>query len=202
MLYGACKMTSPQLFDCETRIPMISSVICLPGYDRIVCFLFMFFSYSCQQVNIRANYKKLYGKIPNSTNDFLLYTGIVSVVSLPAIAFVDEHIAMPVHGVIAVIIFLSIGTYAYSIAQAMDQNRAKFDASMQSEIDLCKTVANMLILSLVGLALAAAIMGTGWFYTPVMEWVTTYFYLNYFAILAFSNNYYSSVHAESTKIQH
>jgi len=130
MLKGACEYTEPQLFDCATRIPMISSVICLPGYSRIISLLFMFFSYAVQQQNLRANYKKLYGKIDQSTNDFLFWTGVVSVVSLPAIAFFDEHILMAVHGVIAVFIFFSIGIYAWVYSDTTVKNRAKFDPAM------------------------------------------------------------------------
>jgi len=193
MLKGACEYDEPPLFDCNARIPMISSVICLPTYDRITCLLFMFFSYSVQQQNLRANYKKLHGIISQETNDFLFWTGIVSVVSLPAITFFDEHILMAIHGVIAVIIFTSIGLYAYVYTDATMKNRAKFSPEMQQEIDLAARVANWLLYSLVGLALSAAIMGTGYYLTPILEWCTTLLFLNYFGLLSFGNEYYSTL---------
>jgi len=51
----------------------------------------------------------------------------------------------------------------------------------------------LLLLSLLGLALAAGIMGTGWYYTPILEWSTTLLFLNYFGLLSFSTNYYSTL---------
>ena len=48
---------------------------------------------------------------------------------------------------------------------------------------------------LLALALSGAIGGKySDFLFPFTEWVTTLLYVNYFAILSFTNNYYDSVH--------
>lgn len=48
--------------------------------------------------------------------------------------------------------------------------------------------------SLLTLAISEAIMGSDYWLTPLSEWITTLLYVNYFAILSFTNNYYDSVH--------
>ena len=36
-------------------------------------------------------------------------------------------------------------------------------------------------------------MGTGYYLTPILEWCTTLLFLNYFGLLSFGNEYYSTL---------
>lgn len=54
--------------------------------------------------------------------------------------------------------------------------------------------------SLLTLAIFEAVMGSSYWLTPLAEWITTLLYVNYFAVLSFTNNYYDSVHPFDTAI--
>jgi len=47
---------------------------------------------------------------------------------------------------------------------------------------------------LITLLLSITFKGDSYWLTPLAEWVTTILYINYFAILSFTNTYYESVH--------
>lgn len=113
---------------CEgDRWPMISSVICLPVYSRVAALVFTFVMMTSNQVGMRANYARLYGKVSNSDNDWILMLGIVSCVSVPLITFFDEHNFKVLHGIIAAAAFLSGASYANQTSKLMAANKDKFD---------------------------------------------------------------------------
>jgi len=51
---------------------------------------------------------------------------------------------------------------------------------------------------LITLLLSITFKGDNYWLTPFAEWVTTILYINYFAILSFTNNYFESVHPFET----
>jgi len=52
----------------------------------------------------------------------------------------------------------------------------------------------IMIVVLAVLGLSEAFMGSNYWLTPLAEWLTTILYVNYFALLSFTNNYFDSVH--------
>jgi len=182
---------------------MISDVICLPFYDRIFCLLSMFFTFGCFQIDCRAFFHRLHGIASDCENDTLLTLGLIATFALPAIGFFDEHNYSSIHGIMAVLFFGSVGIYAFIIGGVMQKNKDKFPESQWREIDLMNKMKWIMLLCLVLLAISASISSSFWL-TPLSEWVTTILYVNYFAILSFTNQYYDSVHpfeAQSEKKQ-
>jgi len=85
----------------------------------------------------------------------------------------------------------------------MQKNKDKFPESQWREIDIMNKMKWVMLLSMVALAISASISSNFWL-TPLSEWITTILYVNYFAILSFTNQYYDSVHpfeAQSVKSQ-
>ena len=111
--------------ECSTHsFPMISTVIVITEmYDRIFLLLTTVLMFGVNQVNIRAFYKKLYGKISDRANDALLIWGLFSCLSLPMIGVFDEHKWKLPHGFFAVVFFLSFGVYAVILSKYLYNNR-------------------------------------------------------------------------------
>jgi hypothetical protein len=52
----------------------------------------------------------------------------------------------------------------------------------------------IMLISVLTLTVSAAFWGSNFWLTPLSEWITTILYINYFALLSFTNNYFDSVH--------
>lgn len=123
-------------FECTLHdFPMVSTVIALPMYDRTFIILTSILMFGVQQVNIRAFYKKLYGKISDSKNDFLLNLGIISCVALPLIGVFDEHQYGTIHGICAISFFGCFGVYCVLLGKYLSENKDKFNADEHVSID-------------------------------------------------------------------
>lgn len=81
------------------------------------------------QVNMRAFFKKVYGIIPNKTNDRIFYTGLPALVALPSIGIFDEYNYRPIHYLCAGTFFVTFTLYGVWLSSAMYANRDKFPAS-------------------------------------------------------------------------
>jgi len=77
----------------------------------------------------------------------------------------------------------------------MQENKKKFPVDQWVEIALLNKVKWIMAISLLALAISCGLYGPNYWLTPLAEWVTTILYLNYFALLSFTNLYYDSVHA-------
>jgi len=193
MLYQNC---TNQYVECVYPVlPMISDVICLPFYDRVFCLLTCFFTLACYQVDCRAFYHRLFGIATDCENDTLLVLGMISTFSLPAIGFFDEHTYGNIHNCLAVLFFGSVGIYAFIIGGVMQDNKKKFPVEQWVDIAVMNKVKWIMAISLLTLAISCALHGSNYWLTPLAEWVTTILYVNYFALLSFTNLYYDSVHA-------
>jgi hypothetical membrane protein len=106
---------------------MISDVIVQEMYNRTFILMTAVFMFGVQQVNIRAFYKQLYGKISNGRNDTLFYLGIVSMVGLPMVGIFDEHMWKTMHGISAGLFFGGFMIYARSLSIAMNEVKSQFD---------------------------------------------------------------------------
>jgi len=192
MLYQSC---TNQYVECSwNMLPMISDVICLPFYDRIFCLLSCYFCIATYQIDVRAFYSRLYGIASDCQNDTLLVLGLITTFSLPAIGYFDEHNYSNIHNVSAVLFFGSVGIYAFIIGGIMQDNIDKFPQSQWDEIRMMNRLKWIMFGSLLTLALSCALHGPNYWLTPFTEWLTTLLYVNYFAILSFTNTYYDSVH--------
>jgi len=198
MLYTACKDGA---VECTyPRLPMISDVICLKYYDRIFCLFSCYFCLATYQVDVRAFYSRLYGIASDCQNDTLLVLGLISTFSLPAIGFFDEHTWGTIHGIMAVLFFASVGIYAWIIGGIMNDNLLKFPTSQWVEIKIMYKLRYVMMAVLLILALSGSLDAFPDWVFPLSEWVTTILYLNYFAILSFTNQYYDSVHPFDTNL--
>ena len=194
MLYASC---SDGTFECDLKdFPMVSNVIALEMNTRIFLLLTCIFMFGVNQVNIRAFYKKLYGYISNGHNDTIYYVGLVSLVTLPLIGIFDMHQWKTPHAILAVAFFGSFGAYAVMVSNAMYTNIDKFPSNQQQSIKTLKNSTTGLMISLGLLAVSALLHGP----TPLFEWITVLYYLNFFAIMAFTNDFYDSIHEEGTLI--
>jgi hypothetical protein len=150
---------------------------------------------------VRAFYSRLYGIASDCQNDTLLVLGIITTFSLPAIGFFDEHTYGTIHGICAVLFFGSVGIYAFLIGGIMQDNINSFPESQWREIKLMNKMKWIMLASLLLLGLSELFGGpySDWL-TPLTEWITTLLYVNYFAILSFTNQYYDSVHPFDTNM--
>lgn len=88
-------------------------------YDRTFILLTTIMSFGIQQVNARAYYKKLYGKVSDRYNDFLLILALLACVSLPLIGVFDENKYLPIHLTCATTFFGSCGLYLILLGRAL-----------------------------------------------------------------------------------
>jgi len=173
--------------------PMISSVICLPFWDRIFCLLTVLFAWSVQLGNIRAMYKKLYGIADDCTNDALMFLGLISLITLPLIGYFDEHNYGHIHGPLAGVFFGCTGIYAYLLTGTMDKYKDKLPAEDQALVGTLKTIRMYMTISLLTLVVSILIMGSA-LLTPIAEWAVGLLFLNFFAFVVFSNDFYATIH--------
>jgi hypothetical protein len=110
MLYQSCR-DGPYICTVE-RWPMISDIILQEMYTRIFILMMAVFMYGIQQANLRAFYKKLYGKASDQVNDATLLFGLISTVIFPLIGIFDESQWMSIHGYLAGAFFISFLIYS------------------------------------------------------------------------------------------
>jgi hypothetical membrane protein len=105
---------------------MISDVVVQKMYDRTFLLLTAVFMFGIQQVNLRAFYKQLYGKISNGRNDTMMYIGMVSMVGLPMVGIFDET-WKTLHVVSAGMFFGGFMIYARILSIALNEVKGQFD---------------------------------------------------------------------------
>jgi len=175
---------------------MISDVIAQEMYDRTFLLLTAVFMFGVQQVNLRAFYKQLYGKISNGRNDTLMYIGMVSMVGLPMVGVFDES-WKTLHGVSAGMFFGGFMIYARILANAMNEVKAQFDQPTQTAIKSMESNVTGLILTTVAFGVSLALKGSGGI-TAILEWATAFYFVNYFSIASYANPFYDSINIPST----
>ena len=191
MLQQSCTY---QYVECSRdMLPMISDVICLPLYDRVFCILATFFCLATYQADVRAFYKKLYGIASDSQNDWLLVLGLISTVTLPMIGYFDEHTYSTVHGISAVLFFLSVGVYAWILSNVLNANKDKFPVEEHESIDRLNHMKRIMWISLLSFMFSMIFGGNNFWLTPFAEWTSTLLFVNYFGLLSMTNKFYDSV---------
>jgi hypothetical membrane protein len=175
---------------------MISDVIVQEMYDRTFLLLTAIFMFGVQQVNLRAYYKQLYGKISNGRNDTMMYIGMISMVGLPMVGIFDET-WKTLHGVSAGMFFGGFMIYARILSIALNEVKDQFDQPTQAAIKSMNSNLTGLILTTVAFGVSLALKGSGGI-TAILEWATGFYFVNFFSIAAYANPFYDSVHIPSS----
>jgi hypothetical protein len=173
--------------------PMVSDIIVQEMYNRTFILMTAVFMYGIQQVNLRAFYKQLYGKISNGRNDTMMYIGLASMVALPMVGIFDEHMWKTLHGISAGIFFGGFMIYARLLGNALYSVKDQFPADEQSAIKSIHNNITGLVLTTLAFVVSLCIKGSGGI-TAILEWGTVFYLVNFFAIASFANPYYDSVH--------
>lgn len=105
---------------------MISDILAIRPYDRLFIFLTTFYTLGIMQINMRAFFKKVYGIIPNKTNDKIFYTGLPACLALPMIGIFDEYDYRLIHYSSAGTFFICFTLYGVWLSSAMFEHKEKF----------------------------------------------------------------------------
>jgi hypothetical protein len=188
-------------FVCNTeRLPMISGVIISNEmYDRIFLLLTTIMMFGVMQVNVRAFYKKLYGIIPDSSNDSLFDLGIIACFALPCVGIFDEKSWKILHVISAGFFFACFGFYSFFLGRHLYNNISKFPEAEQRSIKMLSWHTWGLIFSLV-MFCVTPLLPRHAFLNPLFEWITVLYYANFFAFASVVNPFYDSVHQEGTLV--
>jgi len=162
-------------------------------YNRTFILLTAIFMFGVQQVNLRAFYKLLYGKISNGRNDTMMVFGIISMVGLPLVGIFDEDMWRTLHGISAGLFFGGFMIYARLLACAMYEVRDQFDTETQQAIDSMYSNVTNLIWCTCAFFVSILLTGSKGL-TAILEWGTALYFVNFFSIASFANPFYDSVH--------
>ena len=172
--------------------PMVSDVLALPFFDRIQCIISTIFSWSVMQANIRAVYRMCYGKCSDKKNDYLMTLGVIFVVTYPLIGYFDNGNYFLIHGILAIIFFVSTALYAQKLSSILWKKRHKFDPSLHSKFNFLWWLGWIMI----GVAAIFAIFTILVLepYRPISEWVLVILLISYFTFASMVNTSYHSIH--------
>ena len=180
---------------CDSKVwPMISDILALKPYDRLFICLTTFYTLGIMQINMRAFFKKLYGIIPNKSNDRIFKVGIPALFALPCIGIFDEYDYRPIHYLSAGTFFLSFTLYCVWLSNALHDNIDKFPESEKRSIRTLKSQTYIVIFACTGMIISCFYYGTVNRITPALEWFTALFVINFFMIMNLTNQYYDSIH--------
>lgn len=199
ILYFSCNDGTGRYVCTYAKWPMISDVINQEMYNRTFILLTAVFMYGVQQTNLRAFYKMLYGKIDNSRNDTMMYWGIASMVALPMVGIFDEHNYGTFHGISAGVFFIGFMIYARMLAISLDKVKDQFDPATQASIASMYSNVTGLMVTTLAFFVGLIAHGSGGI-TAILEWATTFYFVNFFSIASFANPFYDSVHQPGTPI--
>jgi len=123
-----------------------------------------------------------------------LYLGLVSTVALPAVGYFDMYWYNDLHGPIAAVFFTTVVMYAFMLHHQMEENEKKFDAEVQHIIYILGYVKWAMLIVFITFAVSIGIMGSGFWLTPLTEWILVIVYVNFFCVVSYSHNFYQTVH--------
>jgi hypothetical membrane protein len=200
ILFFSCNDGTGRYVCTFAKWPMISDVINQEMYNRTFILLTAIFMFGVQQVNLRAFYKQLYGKVSNGRLDTMMWLGIISMIGLPMVGIFDEHNWKVLHGISAGCFFLGFMVYARLLACAMHETKSQFDKPTQAAIDSMYSNVTNLILVTLGFAVSMIFHGAGGI-SAILEWGVALYFVNFFSIAAYANPFYDSVHQPGTPTQ-
>eukprot|EP00349_Pseudokeronopsis_sp_Brazil_P002900 CAMPEP_0202969860 /NCGR_PEP_ID=MMETSP1396-20130829/15758_1 /ASSEMBLY_ACC=CAM_ASM_000872 /TAXON_ID= /ORGANISM="Pseudokeronopsis sp., Strain Brazil" /LENGTH=250 /DNA_ID=CAMNT_0049697893 /DNA_START=75 /DNA_END=827 /DNA_ORIENTATION=+ len=184
-LYIGC---SNEMVECTyPELPWISDLTALHFFDRVFCIVTVFFMLAVFQADIRAFHHALQGIAAPWQQDVMLLCGTLCCFALPLVAYFDTNNYGNVHSIMAVTFFATMGIYAVMLAWVASSNRDKFSQEAQPAIDRM-----VYLCYLMAICLAFSTAEQSWI-THLVEWVTTFLYLNYFAFVIQFLDYFDSV---------
>ena len=192
ILVASCNDGTGQYVCTLAQWPMVSDVINQEMYTRMFILMTAMFMFSVQQVNVRANYLMLNGKIDESRNRTIMYMGIVSMLALPLIGIFDESMWTSVHGICAGIFFGFFMLYGRQLSVALEEVKGQFDEQTQVAIGKMYKHVTGVIVTTVLFGVSFYLKGHGGI-TAIFEWAAVLYYLNFFQIVSLANPYYESV---------
>ncbi|CDW73115.1 UNKNOWN [Stylonychia lemnae] len=178
----------------NTTWPMISDILALRPYDRLFIFMTTIYTLGIMQINMRAWFKKVYGLIPNKSNDRILWIGLPACIALPLIGIFDEKAYRPIHYLAAGTFFSCFTLYGVWLSDAMYDNIENFPESDRNSIRILKRNVNGIFYSCILMILSTFTFGTNGRITPGLEWFTALYVINFYAIMAYTNPFYDSIH--------
>jgi hypothetical protein len=195
--YVGC--TTGQAVCNDDHFPMISDFLKMPFYDRIFCLLTTFLCLTCMSGNIRVVYSVL--AVPSQQagdwqNDVLLVCGIVASFALPLVGYFDEDSAHTTHVICAMTFFVGYTVYAFWVCSLMNKYKAQLTPAQQATIPALNKATAAITAAVVSFATSYVIYGTAHPYFAYLEWTVTILLLNFFLIVSFDNDFYSSVKEE------
>ena len=193
ILYASCNDGTGHYQCTYERFPMVSDVICQEMYNRVFILLTAIFMFGVQQANIRAYYKKLYGKISDGKNDTMFWFGFASMIALPMVGIFDEKMWSTMHVISAGIFFGGFLIYGSLLGGYIYKNRAQFPQEEQAAITSIHNNVTGMIVTTAAFFIAGAIHGSKGI-TAILEWATVFYFVNFFSIASFANPFYDSVH--------
>jgi len=109
------------------------------------------------------------------------------------IGYFDEHTYSTIHGVSAVLFFLSVGVYAWILSSVLNEHKDKFPVEEHDDIDRLNHVKRLMWISLLAFLFSISFGGSDFWGTPFFEWTSTLIFVNYFGFLSMTNKFYDSV---------
>ena len=103
------------------------------------------------------------------------------------------------HYLFAGLFFVSAGGYVFSVANLMYQYRLYFSQHDQHVIKLNYKLSYLMLGITMVMIMSTILMGTHYWLTPILEWVTVFLNMNYFSLLNFTNPFYDSIHPYGEK---
>lgn len=204
MLYITCDILETEnckLWEMPPELPMVSTVIAYPIFDRIFCLLAGYYCFAVHQVNIRCFFKMLHGIGDSCLNDFNLFLGLVAVFALPAVGYFDSYWYGSIHGPVAVVFFSATGIYAFILSSEMSANESKFPADTVELIRVV-SVVKWLMAGILGIfAISMALFGSSYWLSPLSEWLVVIMFVNFFCVVSYAHgNFYHTVHPMGTLV--
>jgi hypothetical protein len=194
LLYDLHTACTEGMDDCSIeKFPTISRTIASKEeFNRVFLLLVTGLMYGVYQAVIRSFFKMLYGVIDTRWNDLYLIIGTLAVVSLPMIGIFDCIQYSPIHVTFAVIFFGATGIYMTLVGRALYFNRDKFSADKQRAIDITMLATYGIYITLGALLITSILYGGG--IRAICEWITGIYFMNFLAIIGFTNTFYETVH--------
>jgi hypothetical protein len=155
-------------------------------------FVTTFFCLVVFQCEVRATYSKLYGIATTNENDFILLLGIISVFSLPCLAYFDTHTYTTMHSVFCVFFFVGCGFYLFLALGLLNKYKKSYPEEQWNAIDR----ANHFRWVMMGSVVVYYIFK--WLgpdtHSAFYEWLLVFMYLAAASMLALTNTYLETIH--------
>ena len=117
-----------------------------------------------------------------------------SCISLPLLGVFDCVKWLPIHYTFASLFFVSAGTYTFTLAKLMRDNKERFPIQDEEAIESNYKFGFVMLSLITLLILSTLILGDKYWLTPALEWTTVFCHMNYFSIMNFTNPFYDSIH--------